>query len=130
MNRYQFASGFVPKNDSEPDQQPNEIPQGHTFYKLDGRRVVPAKNIEAAEMIDDVSKRIIEKTRIGDSEISTVFLVVNHGWGEFPILFETMIFGGNRNSETYRCSTYAQAEAQHKMAIDLVRGDKKWIEND
>jgi hypothetical protein len=126
MNRRHFASGFVPKRDDEPDQLPKDIPQGHLFYDLVGRRVVPALDGQGPMILEDKAKRTVELTTIGDVEISTVFLVVNHGWGKSPILFETMIFGGTRDMETYRCSTYAQAEEQHRMAVDLVKGDKRW----
>lgn len=127
MNRHQFASGFVAKQDTEPDQKPEEIPQGHTFYKLVGRKVFPGDMTEAANV---GKNNTVERTNIGKVEVSTIFLAVNHGWGEHPILFETMIFGGPRNDETYRCSTYGQAEEQHRMAVDLVRSDPRWNEKE
>jgi hypothetical protein len=126
MKRHKFVSGFLAKKDSEPDQLPEEIPQGHLFYQLIGRKVVPALDMQGPMLLEDAEGRVVERTAIGDAEISTVFLVINHGWGKKPVLFETMIFGGTRDMETYRCTTYAEAEAQHRMAVDLVRGDGRW----
>ena len=40
------------------------------------------------------SERVLAKTRIGHIEVSTVFLGLDHGFGEtgLPILFESIIF--------------------------------------
>jgi hypothetical protein len=61
-------------------------------------------------------------TAIGDVRVSTIFLGLDHahGYGP-PMLFETMIFGGQYNDYYERCSTWEQAEAQHAAAISLVR---------
>jgi len=53
--------------------------------------------------------------------ISTVFLGLDHNFGEGPpLLFETMVFLSNSNGgEDYmeRYETYAQAEAGHEKAV-------------
>jgi hypothetical protein len=48
--------------------------------------------------------------------VSTIFLGLNRNWfGEGPpILFETMVFGGEYNELTFRYSTYDEAIAGHK----------------
>lgn len=53
--------------------------------------------------------------------ISTVFLGLNHQWGDGPpLLFETLVFGGIMGGEMWRCSTWSQALAQHDRVVALV----------
>ena len=50
----------------------------------------------------DETKRVA-KTEVGEAEVSTVFLSLDHGWGEGPpILFETMVFGGPHSDDKWR----------------------------
>ena len=75
-------------------------------------------------MFEDQKGRRVDWTEIGDYEISTVFLGLDHGYDGRPLLFETMIFGkkGSPGDEYQtRCSTYQEAKEMHKAAI-------KWIE--
>lgn len=66
--------------------------------------------------------RRVERTCIGDVEISTVFLGLDHGYGSGPpMLYETMIFGGEHDSYQERCSTKEQAQAMHKRAVERVQ---------
>lgn len=63
--------------------------------------------------------------RQGKSEItvSTVFLGLDHGWGLYhdPILFETMVFGGQLDQTQERCSTWDEAEVMHKNMCAQVK---------
>jgi hypothetical protein len=67
------------------------------------------------------SNRTVEKTTIGDVDISTVFLGIDHsfGGGE-PLLFETMIFGGDDDGYQERYSTWDEAVKGHKFACEKV----------
>lgn len=58
---------------------------------------------------------------VGNVKISTVFLVINHGYAGIPILFETMIFGGKHNEYQERYSTLAEARKGHLRAIDKAK---------
>lgn len=61
---------------------------------------------------------------IGDVRISTVFLGIDHNFGDGPpLLFETMIFGGKHADYQTRVSTWTEAEAEHSKALELVRTD-------
>ena len=75
------------------------------------------------EIDPELSGRRIEATEIGDVRVSTVFLGLDHGWGEGPpVLFETMIFGGEHDQWQDRCCTLDEAKLMHKRAVWMVRG--------
>jgi hypothetical protein len=59
---------------------------------------------------------------IGGVRVSTVFLGVDHNWGEGPpLIYETMIFGGPHDDYQERYSTREEALAGHANAVALVR---------
>lgn len=59
---------------------------------------------------------------INDIRISTVFLGMDHGWGTGPpVLFETMIFGGEYDEYQRRYYNKIQAKAGHDQALAMVR---------
>ena len=66
--------------------------------------------------------RIVGKTMIGDIYVSTVFLWRDHSFleGADPILFETMIFGGDHDGYQERYTTWEGAEVGHLFAVNLV----------
>lgn len=73
-------------------------------------------------------ERTIGKTRVGDALVSTVFLGIDHAFlGGAPRLYETMIFGGVSDRVCERCSTLAEATAQHARWVALHR-DRKPID--
>ena len=93
------------------------------WYRLEGKMPVRCKSfIEAAVAFEDVASRRVALSIIGDLRVSTVFLGMDHSWGDGPpILFETMIFGGPNDQHQDRCSTWEEAEEMHKKAVDLVK---------
>lgn len=69
---------------------------------------------------DSGRARIVDRTELGEAVVvSTVFLALDHRFsGEGPpILFETMVFGGDRHCETRRCSTWDEAIDQHARVV-------------
>lgn len=93
------------------------------YYKLDGKTPVECTLMEYAEwMQENPDKRIVKQTTLPDgTKISTVFLGLNHAWGDGPpILFETMVFGGEHDQFQERYETWGQAEEGHKKAIELT----------
>lgn len=68
---------------------------------------------------------IVEKTKVGDTEVSTVWLGLDHGYGEGhePVIFETMIFGGQFAGECDRYCTEDEAKAGHAKWVAAVTGD-------
>ncbi len=66
-----------------------------------------------------VAETIIESTAI---RISTVFLGIDHWFTgkDEPILFETMVFGGELDQEMQRYSTWEEAESGHAKMVERV----------
>lgn len=67
----------------------------------------------------ETADRVVGRTAVGASVVSTVFLGLDHRMGHGPPeLFETMIFGAD-GAEDYqeRCSTWLEAERQHAEAV-------------
>ena len=64
----------------------------------------------------------VGKTKVGEVEVSTVFLCHDHNWsGGQPILFETMVFGGEWDQSQWRYHTRAQALAAHDQIVAALR---------
>lgn len=75
----------------------------------------------------DISK--IGYTEIGGIAISTVFLGVDHSYGGGePLLFETMVFGGEYSEYQERYSTKKQAIEGHEKTVRMVFGRKVLFE--
>lgn len=59
--------------------------------------------------------------------VSTVFLGLNHNFyctGP-PLLFETMIFGGEHDQYQERYTTKKEAIEGHKRALKIIKGNKE-----
>lgn len=77
-------------------------------------------------------KRILAVDEIGDYEISTVFLVIDHGFLAEPILFESMIFFTSEGKDPHeldlyqdRYKTMNEALEGHKGLVDMVLSKHK-----
>lgn len=65
---------------------------------------------------------IIARTQIGDVLVSTVFLGLNHRFGPgAPLLFETLVFGGELEREMERYETIDEARIGHEQMVNRVR---------
>ncbi len=67
--------------------------------------------------------RKINHYRQQEMTISTIFLGLNYAWGNapFPILFETMIFGGMRDGLQVRYSTIDEAINSHNNIVKKIK---------
>ena len=101
---------------------------GH--YILDGHKPKRVSLMEWAQWFEDNrGERQVGLARIGMVTVSTVFLGLDHQWGDGPpLLFETMIFNGANDQYQTRASTWDEAEEQHKEAVTLVRATP-WYSN-
>lgn len=92
-------------------------------YTLVGKNVVVCDDILKWADWFEKENRTVGRTYVGKVFISTVFLGIDHRWGTGPpILFETMIFGGEHDEYQVRYSTWEEAEEGHKNAVALVKG--------
>ena len=71
-------------------------------------------------------ERVVEQTRIGDVEVSTVFLGLNHNFSSLgqPILWETMVFGGARDGDGDRYDSLASAKLGHSYFVQRERSTR------
>ena len=68
--------------------------------------------------------RIIAKTSTQNGDVSTMFLGIDHQWGDgLPLLYETMIFGGPEDGYQDRYTTRNEAVAGHAVAVALITKD-------
>jgi hypothetical protein len=91
-------------------------------FILDGKTPVlePDHTKASRWMIENRDKLVIARTNLLDAYVSTVFLGLNHNLGPGPpLLFETLVIDGPHDGYRRRCSTWAQAEAQHRAACAL-----------
>ena len=96
------------------------------LYILNGHEPVIEKDLATWSMFfQDIDKRRVAFSKIDSVEeivVSTVFLASDHNFGEGPpLLFETLVTGGDTDGEIYRCSTWEQAEQQHKDIVKEIK---------
>ena len=101
------------------------------LYIIDADHIIrPCDDITVwGRCMADRELRRVARTTIGDVDISTVFLGMDHGWGWMelerpvpPVVFETMTFGpAPIEGICARCCTWEEAETQHREVCDEVR---------
>ena len=90
-------------------------------YILKDKKIIPVDLMTWAKWFE-TDERVIKQTKIGDVKISTIFLGIEHGYEDGkPLLFETMIFGGEHDQYQERFTTWDEAEAGHTVACKLAR---------
>ena len=82
--------------------------------------------IKWGRWFENISNRILVKTQIGDVQVSTVFLGIDHNFSEDgpPLLYETMIFyppGAALGDVQDRYATRAEAIAGHRVRVTEVK---------
>lgn len=95
------------------------------YYK-DG---TPIKDLMTrAKLLENDDYKRVDFTTIGGTDISTVWLWLDHRmygeeWDNPPIIFETMIFSDNKaiDWDQWRYSTLEEAEAWHKSACEYAK---------
>lgn len=100
------------------------------LYVLDdsGNPIRETDLMKWAQWFEQHDVRRVARETVGDSEISTVFLGIDHSFCETgpPVLWETMVFGGPMDQEQDRCSgSREQSEAMHRRMVDRVKQQAK-----
>ena len=96
-------------------------------YRLEGHDVVPVGDTPeeiAAAFPTDLEDLRVARTVVGKYTVSTVFLVVDYGFGfGVPRVFETATFeDGELVDIVARYSTWEEAEAGHAWTVLELRG--------
>jgi hypothetical protein len=90
------------------------------YYGMDGQPITLMEFVRMYETDD--ARRIGYDIRDGVT-VSTVLLGLDHNWGDGPpLIFETMIFGGEHDEFQERYSTREEAEEGHRRACELAFG--------
>jgi hypothetical protein len=96
-------------------------------YILEGHTAVPCDDtLTWARCFEKHADRVVGLTEYPEVSVSTVFIGIDHrvcGEGP-PILFETMVFGGELDGELERCSTWDEAVEMHERMVARV---KTWM---
>lgn len=98
------------------------------YYKLDkdGQPIPVDHLMDLVKLFEDNDLRRVGWDVINGNTISTVFLAINHNFGEGPpILWETMIFGGKHDQYQQRYSSLEEAKKGHAEAIALVKEEQE-----
>ncbi len=83
---------------------------------------IPEDDLLAWAKWYETAARRVGDTSIGKVRVSTVFLGIDHQFGNGPpLLYETMVFGGISNEEQWRYPTRIEAEAEHAAVVERVR---------
>jgi hypothetical protein len=93
-------------------------------YILNGHNAIPEPDLmKWGEWFEsNKDKKMVARSEFGDIFVSTVFLGLDHSFGNGPpLLFETMVFGGALDQEMNRCETWEQAEKMHETMVKKVR---------
>ena len=88
------------------------------FYDKEGRSIT----MRQWGILHNCMKYVrVAETMIDPYWVSTVWLGVNHGLGEPPLIYETMVFGGGESHDCRRYSTLDQALDGHARTVEEVR---------
>ena len=94
-----------------------------TFYKLVDKVPTPCPMIDIAFL--EFKENIVCQSKINDDiKVSTVF--INHNmnmFGDKPLFFETMVFGGKFDHYRLRASTWEEAEENHTKTCTMIIDD-------
>jgi len=91
------------------------------YYRLEGKKAMRCGLLDWARNFDADGRRVAFDD-IEGSKVSTVFLGLDHGWGNGPpLIFETLVLDGPLADEMDRYSTWDEAEAGHKAMCERVR---------
>ena len=98
------------------------------YYKLEDGVVTPCDTLKEWCEWMSTADRQIERTAINDDvDVSTVFLGIDHRWTKdvgSPIIFETLVFGGEFDGNGGRYTSIDAAKQGHAIILAKVRQGK------
>lgn len=95
----------------------------NAHYILDAdHNLVTTDRLTWTLFLEDLARRRVAETFVGEIRISTVFLGIDHAFGLGPpLLFETMVFGGPHDGWLDRYSTWDEAVAGHARVVKRIQ---------
>ena len=99
---------------------------GLGLYRLDQHRTpVPCSMETWGEWFTNVDRQTA-LTKIGHICVSTVFMAIDHNFGDGrPLLWETMVFGGELNDQQWRYSTEEEAKKNHDRIVQEIKDHQR-----
>lgn len=93
------------------------------YYILDEKKnVVPTDDLNEWGIFFESSDRIVAQDTINDILVSTVFIGLDHGFNsQRPVVFETMIFGGEFDQHQERYCTWNEALSGHIRCVEMIK---------
>lgn len=96
------------------------------YYLLDeNKEPYPVDMMEVIRLYEDLEMKIVKQDKIDDVFVSTVFLGMDHSFsnkpGHQPVLWETMIFGGEHSDYQERYTSHHDALEGHQRALELIK---------
>jgi len=61
------------------------------------------------------------QTQVGDVEVSSVWTGINFSWEDEPLIWETMIFGGEQDGYQWRYPSREKALDHHEELVRLLK---------
>ena len=101
----------------------------HLYILKDGKPVRCDDTIEWGRWFENPENRRIAENDVNGVVISTVFLGIDHAYnGGEPILYETMVFGGEFDRECERYRSREESLAGHSEWVEKVKASEVWPE--
>lgn len=97
----------------------------YKYILKDQGEPVPCNDMmEWARWFENAENRKVAQEYVGGQLVSTVFLSLDHSFGAVgpPLLYETMILGGEHDGYQTRCATRDEALKMHAKALQVARG--------
>ena len=93
------------------------------WYKLNEDKTTKLVSDGAYPSEEDLSNRRVGDDTIDGQRVSTIFLQFDHNWGSNgkPVLFETMIFGGEYDQNMWRYCTWDEAKEGHDKIVHCLK---------
>lgn len=98
------------------------------YYRLNADGTTSPTDRDAGCLAMEFGRSIIKST-YDDILVSTVFLVIDHGYfSQQPLLFETMVFGGTNYGDQRRYSTIQEARLGHAEMCGRHFNTAPWVD--
>lgn len=91
----------------------------HVAILDDENNVVVTNDLDLAVSFFNSPRRIVKQDIIGGVQVSTVFLVFNHGTEDNPLWFETMVFDRDE-CKAERSVTWDEALETHNRTVERL----------